>query len=85
MTIVTSKPHKKTILKKHTSWKHEGIKIQCDMCGFEVNTKTGLHEHKNFKHREKSFQCVDGCSFIGSTPASLKQHQMSKQHQDKYS
>ena len=37
---------KKQILKEHIRWK-----LQCDLCGFEVNTKTGLQEHKHFKDR----------------------------------
>ena len=67
-------------LKIHIKWKHLGIMKQCDECGYEVGTKNGLAEHKNFRHKEKTFLCIDGCSFIGSTPASLKQHQKSKIH-----
>ena len=77
------KQQQKQILKEHIRWKHDGIKLQCDLCGFEVNTKTGLQEHKHFKHREKSFQCLDGCSFVGSTQSSLNQHLLSKQHQQR--
>jgi hypothetical protein len=67
-------------LKVHTRWKHEGIMFQCDECGYKVGTKDGLVEHKNFRHKEKTFKCFDGCHFIGSTPASLWQHQKSKFH-----
>ena len=64
----------------HVKWKHLGIMEKCDECGFEVGTVNGLIEHKNFRDKEKSFTCVDGCTFIGSTRASLKQHQKSKLH-----
>ena len=58
--------HKKSI--------HEGVRYQCDKCGYAAKQYSNLKKHNESKQKGVRYQC-DYCEYAATTISNLKKHQ----------
>ena len=64
-------------LRKHQSYKHEGVRYSCDPCKYFVSDASNLRRHINTKHKEVRYQC-EQCEYVAFQASSLKLHKAAR-------
>jgi len=64
----------KQSLARHNEYAHQGIKYDCNLCGFKLSSKKNLSTHTKTQHfKEKKYQCTI-CDFKATQNSNLKSH-----------
>ena len=67
----------RSALNKHVQMKHEGVKVQCEMCSYSASDRSTLKAHIKSKHEGVRYPC-SLCDYQATQKGNLKTHMMRK-------